>query len=357
MDCPLYLKQWEALWKTDPRAAKLAWFKEARYGLFLHYGLYSLLHKNEWALYNENIPLAQYEKLAGQFTAHHFDADRITDLALEAGMRYITLTSCHHEGFCLFDSKIEPFNSMNACGRDLVGEMSAACAKKGLGFFTYYTFMLNWRHPYFLPREVNYRARPDYPEGEPRYLYREKADFRKYIDYILAVMDELLDRYEITGMWLDLIMMWYAIGEEYIPIREIYAHLRKRHPETLISWKQGATGDEDFASPESRFRSQEDTMRAEYGEAAAERARFAFEANRDKHNEICSCVQNGSWAYNPMCENKTADEIWDMLGQAARNDCNLLLNVGPMADGSINPRHAQLLRDVGARIRREGYPG
>ena len=357
MECPLYLKQWEPLWREDPRAAKLAWFREARYGLFIHYGLYSLMHTNEWAMLREKIHVKEYEKLKDHFTAHNFDADYIADLAVRSGMRYINMVTCHHESFCLWDSKIEPFNSVNSpCGRDLVREMSEACDKRGLGFFAYYTFMLNWRHPYYVSRDAFMHARPDYDTPEPAYLYREKADFRKYLDYIEAVMDELLSNYKITGIWLDLIAAWYAMGPEYIPIEEIYTNLRRKHPDVLISWKSGATGTEDFASPENRFETAVEKLRERFGDAGAQRAQYAFEKNRPKHNEVCSTVQRGSWGYNPRMENRPPKELYDLLGHAAENNCNLLLNVGPMADGSIHPVHEKTLLAIADMIREKGYP-
>ncbi len=354
--CPAYLKRYEGIWKTDPHQANLAWFREAKYGLFLHYGLYSLLHKEAWVQFTDRIPVAEYEKLARQFTAHNFDADYITDLALKAGMKYINLTTCHHEGFCLWDSKVEPFNSMNAAGRDLVGELSEACDKKGLGFFAYYTFMLNWRHPYYVDRTVFDNARPDYDTPESRYLYRKKEDFRHYIAYIQEVMDELLSNYKITGIWLDLIAAWYAMGEEYIPVQDIYARIRAKHPEVLISWKQGATGTEDFASPENSFHDLAESVRPRFGDAGAERARRGFEGNRQKHNEICSTIQQGVWGYDPRQGNRSVEELYQLLGHAAENNCNLLLNAGPMADGSIHPSQAQVLLELGEKIRREGFP-
>ncbi len=356
-ECPKYLKEFENIWQYDRKKAKLEWFKQAKYGLFLHYGLYSMMHRNEWVMFSDKIPVGEYEKLAEQFTAHNFDADYITDLALKSEMKYITLTTCHHEGFCLWDSKIEPFNSVNsAAGRDLVKELSDACDRKGLGFFAYYTFMLNWRHPYYVNRSVFDNARPAYDFEEPRYLYREKEDFKKYISYIQDVMDELLDNYKITGIWLDLIMAWYAMGEEYIPIDDIYSRLRRNHPDVLISWKQGATGTEDFASPENSFHDMTESIRQKFGDDAAERARRGFEGNRDKHNEVCSSIQRGTWGYSPRFENRGADELYQLLGHAISNNCNLLLNAGPMADGSIHPNHAAILLELGEKIRKNGFP-
>ncbi|BDF45791.1 hypothetical protein CE91St56_29140 [Lachnospiraceae bacterium] len=356
-NCPKYLLPYEELWKKDPHAANLEWFRNARYGLFMHYGLYSMLHKKEWVLYREQIPLKEYEALKEAFTAHNFDADKITDLAIAAGMKYITITACHHEGFCLWDSKIEPFNSMNSpAKRDLIRELSEACERKGLGFFVYYTFMLNWRYPYFIENSIFEYARPRYKEKEPRYQDNGKESFSKYLNYIEAVIDELLSNYSVTGIWFDIIVAWYILGEEYIPIEQIYENIRKKHPEVLISWKQGATGTEDFASPEQNFHDMTEDIRKQYGDAAAMRARRGFEGNRHKHNEICATIQRMGWGFNPLSEDKSVDELYQLLGHAAAHDCNLLLNVGPMADGGIHPRHKRLLLDLAEKIKREGFP-
>lgn len=356
--CPSYLENYKSLWEVDPKKAKLEWFKNAKYGMFIHYGLYSMLHSHEWVQFNEKIPVREYAKLKDHFTAHNFDADFITDLAVNAGMKYINLTSCHHEGFCMWDSKIETFNSVNSpCGRDLVKELSDCCERKGLGFFTYYTFMLNWRHPYFVTRDVFDVARPAYNEPQPEYLYKNKEDFKKYIDYAVACIDELLTNYKnIAGIWLDLIAAWFAMGDEYIPINDIYNYIRERHPHVLISWKQGATGTEDFASPENYFHSLEETIRNRFGDEGAKRARIGFEGNKNKHNEVCTTIQHGTWGFNPRYDNKTVDELYQQLGDSTQNNCNLLLNVGPMADGSIHPNHVKILLDLGERIKNDGFP-
>lgn len=357
MSCPKYLKDYKEIWEKDSHAANLAWFKDAKYGLFLHYGLYSLLHKNEWALFRETIPLEKYESLKEHFTAHNFDAEAIADLAVEAGMKYITMTACHHEGFCLWDSDVEPFNSMNSpAKRDLIGEMSAACEKRGLGFFVYYTFMFNWRYPYHSGNDVLSYSRPHYDYVEERYQDNGKESFAKYIDYVEKVMDELLTKYKVTGLWLDIIIAWNILGEEYIPIERIYENIRKKHPSVLISYKQGATGTEDFASCEQHFVDMTESMRKQYGEAAAERAHRGFYGNIHKHNEICATIQKGCWSFNPYCKERTVDELYRLMGHAFAHNCNLLLNIGPMADGCIYPKHKQLILELADKIKQDGYP-
>jgi len=357
MTVPNYLKHHAEDYAADPHTANLRWFAEADYGLFLHYGLYSQLQTNEWAMLRRRIPIAEYEKLAETFNPCNFDADFITDLACEAGMRYVNLTTCHHEGFCLWDSKVEPFNAMRYAGRDLVRELAEACDNKGLGFFAYYTHVLNWRHPYAISRDVLESGRPDYDHDEPRYQLTRPEQWRIYWDYAQACIRELceLDA-PLAGVWLDIIRAYYLIPE-LIPIEQTYRIIREARAEALISFKQGATGTEDFAAPEFHFKSQGDQLRKQGRDEAADIADRAWQANRSKHNEICMTLQRGSWGYKADTPFRGADELWDSLAYARSNRCNLLANVGPMPDGSIPDEAAALLREVGRRIETEGMPG
>ena len=119
-DIPAYLADQEEAFREDPRNANMEWFKSAEYGMFIHYGLYSLLEKGEWVQLRDTIPVAEYAKLKDRFTASAFDADQITDIALKAGMKYITITSKHHDGFCLFETEATDFNVLNSpAGRDI----------------------------------------------------------------------------------------------------------------------------------------------------------------------------------------------------------------------------------------------
>ncbi len=354
---PSYLSNHAELWQRDPHAAGLAWFRDAKFGLFIHYGLYSSLGRGEWVQFNEKIPVAEYEKLRDNFRAERFDADFITDLACEAEMKYVNLVTCHHDSFCLWHSRNEPFNSVNApCGRDLVGELAAACARKGLGFFTYYTYHLNWRHPSFLSRDYFDMARPDYAVPEPRYTFRDEADFAAYVDYTHAALTELLTGYgPLAGVWLDLIMGHYACPD-LMPVRETYALVRRLQPQALVAFKQGATGDEDFATPERHFHSLAETAGARFGERAAQVAAAAWEKNKGKHNEICATLQEHFWGYSGTARHLGPEEVWGMLGHADAHNCNLLLNIGPQPDGSVHPDDVTTLKAVGARIRKEGWP-
>lgn len=338
--------------EPDAHQANLNWFRKARFGLFIHYGLYSALGRGEWVQYSEQIPVAEYEGLKDGFTAANFDADFITDLACEAGMSYVTMVTCHHDSFCMWNSRVEPFNSLNSgCGRDLVGEMADQCARKGLGLFTYYTYMLNWRHPKFLSRDYFAMARPDYAQPEPRYTFRGVADFQEYVDYVHAALTELLTGYgPLAGVWLDLIMGYYA-QPDLMPVAETYSLVRRLQPHALVAYKQGATGDEDFATPERQFQSLAERAGGMFGPRAAEVAASAWARNQGKHNEICATLQEGSWGYSEGGRHIAPSEVMDMLAHAAAHDCNLLLNIGPLPDGSVHPEDVATLREVGRRMR------
>jgi alpha-L-fucosidase len=349
---PRYLQEHAASYVEDPRQAAAAWFADARYGLFLHYGVYSLLARGEWVMLQEAIPLAEYSKLKDRFTADGFDADFITDLALDAGMKYVNLTAKHHDGFSLFRTRETDFNSLNSpAKRDLVGELAEACDRKGLGFFAYYSLFADWRHPYFYSRDAGWaNARPDYSSPEPTYRFEKDEDFAAYLEFATRQIRELLTQYEpLSGVWLDPIMGYYH-RPDLFPIEDLYRMIRSLQPHTLISAKQGANGDEDFAAPERS------------GHSIAERlenldlrahARKAWDRNQHKHNEICDTLQPRVWGYkkDDAGRHATPDEIVEKLQGAWKQDCNLLLNTGPLPDGSIDATDEATLREVGRRLR------
>ncbi|MEM7029487.1 MAG: alpha-L-fucosidase [Chloroflexota bacterium] len=356
MTTPSFLKNYADLYQQNPRTATLKWFSEARFGLFMHYGIYSQLGRGEWVMLREAIPVAEYVKLKDNFTAENFDADFITDLALEAGMNYINLTARHHDSFCLFKTAQNDYHSVSApCGRDLIGELAEACDRKGLGVFFYYSYALDWKHPYFYPRDAGWdAARPDYPTPEPAYLFEKDEDMAQYIDFVHNQIRELLTQYgPIAGIWFDPIMGYYH-RPDLFPIDETYALVRSLQPQCLISFKQGANGDEDFATPERNAFSLAHRLSGD----SAEVAQQAWDANKDKYGELCDTMQPKIWGYNNQDSgaHRNADEVIQMLAYARSRNCNLLLNTGPLPDGSIDAEDADVLREVGARIRANGYP-
>ena len=357
MPVPAFLKDYETLYDENPRSATLKWFSDAQYGLFMHYGVYSLLGRGEWVMLHERIPVAEYSKLKDRFTAEAFDADFLTDLALDAGMKYITITARHHDSFCLFRTAQTDFNSVTApCGRDLMGELAEACAQKELGLFFYYSYALDWRHPYFFSREVGWdRARPAYDTPEQSYKFEKEADFQHYIDFVHAQIRELLTQYgPIAGMWFDPIMPYYY-RPDLFPIEETYALVRSLQPQCLIAFKQGANGDEDFASPERTARSLAHRLETEEQKQVAQRA---WDANQHKHNEVCDTLQPRAWGYkaDDDGQHRTPNEVMALLADARARNSNLLLNTGPLPDGSIDKEDETILRKVGKRLRTHGFP-
>lgn len=360
MSVPPYLADYADLYAHDPRGAALAWFREARFGLFMHYGLYSITGRGEWDMFLSKIPVADYAKLKDQFTASRFDADFITDLACEAGMRYVNLTTRHHESFCLFDTKHSDFNSVQSpAKRDLVAELAEQCRKKSLGLFLYYSYALDWRHPYFFPRENTiWIARPEYPAPDPSYRWEKEEDFAHYMDFVHGQITELLTNYgPVAGLWFDPMMAYYA-RPDLFTIRDTYALIRRLQPQALISFKQGATGEEDFASPEREGQSLAKKVEELFGPERAALPRQVWELNKAKHNEICDTLAPRAWGYHHD-QSKVhigPDEARQRLARAFAQNCNLLLNTGPLPDGSIHAGDEATLRAMGARIRQEGWP-
>ncbi|MBE9517616.1 MAG: alpha-L-fucosidase [Bacteroidetes bacterium] len=343
---PSYLVDHKSSFMENPREANLLWFQEAKYGMFIHYGLYSLLEKGEWVQLRDTIPVAEYALLKDRFTAEHFDADRITDIAIQGGMKYITITSKHHDGFCLFKTEATDFNVLNSpCGRDLIRELYDACERKGLALFLYYSYGADWKHPYFYSRESGWaNARPAYTEPQPEYKYENEADFNIYVDFVHQQLTELLTQYpNIAGIWFDPIMGYYS-RPDLFPIDSTYALVRSLSPHALISFKQGANGDEDFMAPERGGA-------ARVGQQF-EVARKVYELNKDKPREICNTLQPHAWGYNKQHDgnHKSADDILKMLEDARANNANLLLNVGPKGDGSFPEEDIRVLEEAGAKL-------
>lgn len=335
---PTYLRGYEELYSVTPRQAGLKWFKDAEFGLFIHYGLYSLLGRHEWVQHRERIPVAEYEKLKERFTASKFDADFITDLALSAEMKYINITTRHHDSFCLFESKWTDFTSTNsAAKRDLVSELAEQCSKKGLGLCLYYSHGRDWRHPHAPNEDARGSARPQYPVPDPHYRCGEDHDLSKYADFVRNQITELLTNYgPIAAIWLDGLGTAGSMKHDRSlwEIQSLYDHIHSLQPGVLVSYKTGLTGTEDFMAPEHRFR----------GDAS-------------KPIEICTSLHRGGWGYieNQNGKHRTADDVMKLLADARAKNANLLLNTGPLPDGSIPEEDVMTLKEVGRRIREESF--
>ena len=350
-EVPSYLAGYESRYAEDPRAAALEWFRDTKLGLFIHYGLYSQVSHGEWLQYDDTVPIAEYAKLAETFDARNFDAEFFCQLAKEAEMKYINLVCKHCDSFALWDTNEGDFDIMNSpCKRDLVKEMSDACRRHGLGFFAFYEHGFDWRHPHG-PAPWLFKARaarPAYDPPDPHYAPQEEYDFQKYVDYANAQITELLTRYgDIAGIWLDGIGIPLSGDKSLYRAPELYAMIRSIQPQALISYKYGLTGDEDFFAPED------------------DQLQHMPDREPEKPMEVCTCMQYYPegvkhryhlWGDNKYAVHKTPDAVWEDLKMAARLKANLLLNVGPLGDGSVDPEDVAALRAVGERIRKEGFP-
>jgi alpha-L-fucosidase len=352
---PAHLKGYEELYAHDPREAALQWFSDADYGLFIHFGLYALdgigcryqwgrALKPWWNF--DPIPVNEYEKLMQRWEIKEFDADFIAELAVEAGMKYITITAKHCEGFCLWDSKSNYFNSMNAAaGRDVIGELAQACKERGLGFFPFYEIGYEARHPHAHPQ-----GRIDYEKytgkKEPYYAYGDTLDVRKYVDAVHEQVKELLE-YDISGIWLD----GYGVTRDKIELfrlQELYDMIHDAAPYLILSNKAGPTGTEDFMSPEGHI------------QAPGLNLNYDLNAAQGKKIEVCKSMAGGwSWhAREHFLPGESyawpADRLWKELKLYKALDVNLLLNIGPRWDGGIEPEQVDVLLVVGKILHNEG---
>ena len=333
-DIPSFLTDSATSYASDPRGAAAEWFRDARYGLFLHYGLYSLLGRHEWVQLRELIRPGDYAELAHAFKAEAFDAEAVADFAVACGMKYVNITTRHHDGFCLWPSRETTFHVGNTpCGRDLLGELAAACEKRGLALFFYYSHGRDWKHPH-APNNDRWggAARPEYEPAESTYATAPAHDLKYYLEFMTRQITELLTDYPTTvGIWLDGIAVPLSPKDENGNVREnfdprtdgdafecqaLYDHIHDVSPHALVSYKQGYLGTEDFFAPEHKAYNR-------FGDQAAA-----------KPTEVCT-TSGGGWGYTAGHEYFTEEELAQRLCDAHEQGNNLLMNVGPMPDGSL----------------------
>lgn len=295
------------------------WFREARYGMFIHWGVYSVLGRGEWVRNRERIPEDEYRKLTRRFTADKFDADALARLAKECGIKYLVLTTKHHDGFCLFDTATTSFNSINsAAGRDLVKEYVTACRRHGLKIGLYFSLM-DWSHPLCLPDSRMYHW-----DGGQMVQFGTNPPFKskpEFIAYLRQQMTELLTNYgKIDILWHD---GTWAYDAEGWHIKELNEYARRIQPHIIFTDR--AHRKEDIASFEQHI-----PYNVEVGAS-----------------EACMTL-NENWGYAKGDNNwKTPKQVLGLLLTVAKNNGCLLLNMGPRADGTLPAKGIQILREVG----------
>lgn len=319
---------------------KSEWFHEAKFGLFVHWGLYASLagewngktDYGEWIQYSANIPGIEYEKIAKKFNPVKFDAKAWVAMAKQAGMKYIVITTKHHEGFCMFDSKLTNYDIVDATpyGKDPMKALAEECKKQGITMCFYYS-VKDWHHPEY-PVKYTYFSK-EHPEGFHGFPNSE-ADYQKYFTYLQGQVKEILTNYGPVGIiWFD----WSgsAFNKNEIMNRQraqsLVDSIHKWQPLCLINNRLGGIG-ADYGTPEQ--------------EIPGGKQNQAF--------EVCMTL-NDHWGYNKNDNNwKSSKEVIYNLCDIASKGGNYLLNVGPTAEGLIPEGSQKILKEVGAWLSLNG---
>ena len=289
---------------------RIEWWRQARFGMFIHWGLYSVLGRHEWAMELEGIPVAEYEQLAKQFKPKPNAARDWAKLAKRAGMKYMVMTSKHHEGFCHFDTKLTNYCSpQQGPGRDLAKEYLDAARAEGLHCGFYYSLM-DWHHPDGARCATDEQAR------------------RRFVDYIHGQIHELCSNYgKIDVLWYDVDWPLDAKGWESQKMNDMVLQLQ---PDIIVNNRNGLAG--DFGTPEQEI--------------------VAEKAGRDW--EACMTM-NDSWGYHKADDDwKSPKTVVRNLIECARDGGNYLLNIGPKPDGSIPEESVRILTAVGEWMDKNG---
>jgi len=313
------------------------WFQQAKFGLFVHWGVYSLLGDGEWVMNNQNIAIDEYKKLPTFFNPIDFNAQAWVTMAKEAGMKYITITSRHHDGFSMFDSKATDYDIVDATpyGKDVLKLLAEECRKQDIKLFFYYS-LLDWNRDDYFPRGRTGTKIPG----------RGTGSWEDYIAFMKIQLTELLTNYgDIGGIWFD--GHWDQKewdGEKFGELKvdwhydEIYSLIHKLQPQALIGNNHhiGVINGEDFQMFEKDLPGKNTTG---WGTASDQIGSVPL--------EVCETI-NGSWGFNLQDRKHKSDkELIHYLIKAAGYGSNMLLNVGPMPNGKIQPKHETSLKAIG----------
>ena len=311
------------------------WFQDSKFGLFIHWGPYSVLERGEWVLHNFNISLEDYkDQTTAKFYPIKFDPVAWVALAKDTGMKYITITSRHHDGFAMWGTKQNDWNIVNGSpyGTDILKLLADECHRQGIKLFFYYS-QLDWHHSDYFPL-----GKTGHYTGRSR-----SGDFNKYLDYIDAQLTELLTEYgEIAGIWFD--GMWDKPEAEW-RLRQTYSLIHQLQPAALIGSNHHLApfDGEDFQMFEKDLPGQ-----------CTQGFNIESTAISLLPLETCETI-NDSWGYNSDDTNfKSTKDLIHYLVKAAGNNANFLLNVGPRPDGTIQPEFVERLQELGMWMRKNG---
>ncbi|MEO6313734.1 MAG: alpha-L-fucosidase [Chitinophagaceae bacterium] len=318
------------------------WFNNARFGLFIHWGPFSIPGSGEWVMNERGITVKNYTRLMDFFNPVDFNAEQWVRIAKNAGMKYITLITRHHDGFSMWDTKYSDFNIMNThYKKDIVKLIADECHKQGIKLYLYYS-LLDWR-------------REDYPHETGRTGQKSgrtgKGDYSSYLQFMKNQLTELLTNYgSIGGIWFD--GHWDQTAPEGTKDRpsrldwkydEIYSLIHKLQPQCMI-------GNNHHLTPFTG----EDFQMFERDLPGENKSGLSFQKTSGLPLETCETM-NGSWGYNITDTNyKSAKQVIHYLINAAGRNANLLLNVGPMPNGKIQPEFTDTLQATGKWLQQYG---
>ena len=311
---------------------RMKWWKDARFGLFIHWGLYSVpagewkgdTTHAEWLRTTAQIPVSEYEKFVQQFDPEKFNAEDWVKLAKAAGMKYIVITTKHHDGFCMFDTKQTDFDIMSTpFHRDVLKELAAACKKEGIRLCFYHSIM-DWHQPYYFPRREWEKDRPG-----------TAANFDAYVSYMKNQLRELLTSYGKIGvLWFD--GQWETTWTHERG-KDLYEYVRSLQPSIIIN-NRVDVGRQDMGQTKAGFAGDFGTPEQEIPATGIPGAAW----------ESCMTM-NDHWGYNSHDNHwKSSEDLVRKLVDIASKGGNFLLNVGPTAEGVFPLASIERLKDIGA---------
>lgn len=302
------------------------WFQDAKFGLFIHWGVYSTLADGEWVMNQQQIDKATYQMLPAFFNPIDFNAADWVKMAKDAGMQYITITSKHHDGFAMWGTKLSDWNIVDRTpyGKDVLKQLADECHKQGVKLFFYHS-QLDWYQDNYYPR-----GRTGNTSGRP-----DKGNWNAYLDFMDGQLTELLTNYgEIAGIWFD---GWWDKKDADWRLDKTYSLIHKLQPAALVgnNHHQAPKPGEDFQMFEKDLPGRNTTGFSEESKVGA------------LPLETCETM-NGAWGFNIRDKNfKSTKQLVQYLVKAAGYNANFLLNVGPMPNGKIQPEFVKTLGEMG----------
>ncbi|MDR1601502.1 MAG: alpha-L-fucosidase [Tannerella sp.] len=298
----------------ESHSEKLEWWKDARFGMFIHWGPVSLKGTEIGWSRGREISVSEYDSLYLKFNPVKFNAREWVSIARAAGMKYIVFTSKHHDGFCNWDTKYTDYNIMHSpfC-RDVMKELAEACREQGMALGFYHS-TCDWHHP-------------DFPlTGQGGSVAREVSNIDRYTEYLKNQSVEIIEKYG------PLLVMWYDVPQCFDSIRgqSVIDRIRTVQPGILVNNRTGAKG--DFDTPEQYIGDFQDT----------------------RPWETCMTIAD-QWAWKPDDRVKSLEQCLHGLIRSAGGDGNFLFNVGPKSDGKIEPLQVERLKEMGQWLLKYGH--